>query len=173
MNYLLPAMAPAGERLPPNPEAAAILQEKIKLAAAKPESPLAPVPELPEIAAKIVGRSFMLDPNPFGLRALTILSANPKEAVLKLGLTGDSDSSPAYTLGFDGAARIAPGRYGLPAAGKGAWANGKTLTAEIDEIGNINKFRIELTFEGDTVTGTIREATGLGGFPLRGKIAEK
>jgi CubicO group peptidase (beta-lactamase class C family) len=171
LNHLVPAFKPAGEKLPPNPTAAALLHEKIKQAGMRPETPMAPVAALPEIAAKIVGRSFVLDPNPFGIGAVTILSADPKEAVLKFGLTGDPDASPSYKLGFDDVARIAPGRYGLPAAGKGAWTNGRTLNAEIDEIGNINKFRIEMTFEGSVLTGSIQELTGLGKVPIRGVMA--
>jgi len=173
LNYLVPAFTPMGEKLPLNPPPAALLQEKIKQAGMRTESTLVPVAALPEIAAKIVGRSYVFDPNPFGIGGLTILSASPKEAVLKLGLTGDPDASPEYKLGFDGVARITPGRYGLPAAGKGAWTNGRTLSAEIDEIGNINKFRIELTFEGNVLTGSSQEFTGLGKIPIRGVIAEK
>ncbi len=54
------------------------------------------------------------------------------------------------------------------AAGKGAWTFPRTISLEIDEIGNINKFLVEMTFEESGMAGFIKEKSGLGRISIRG-----
>ncbi|MCK7478206.1 MAG: hypothetical protein M0C28_12950 [Candidatus Moduliflexus flocculans] len=71
---------------------------------------------------------------------------------------------------MDGRPRFTPGRFDLPAACRGSWIRPDTFLVEIDELGNINRFRLEMTFKDGTVNGTLAEMTGLGSLPIKGEI---
>jgi len=124
------------------------------------------------MAASISGKRFVLEPNPRFLQTMTLTFKDKAEAVLRLTLSpGVSDTSELeFLVGLDGVPRLTPGRYGLPVACKGAWKSQDTLAMEIDEVANINRFLLELTFSGGRLNGTMAEATGLGSMPIRGKL---
>ena len=107
-----------------------------------------------------------------GILDLTLTFSNDKEALLRLSLALDTDRSPEYQLGLDGIPRFNPGRFGIPAVGKGIWESEDRFTLDIDEIGNINKIHLTLTFEDDVVKGRISERTGLGSAVLKGKLVK-
>jgi len=45
-----------------------------------------------------------------------------------------------------------------------------TFVVEIDEVANINRFALELTFENGRLNGKLAEATGMGSAPVRGRL---
>jgi len=62
---------------------------------------------------------------------------------------------------------------GQPAAARGWWESDDTFAIRMDEIGNINTWRIRTTFDGDAVTVEMVEVgTGLGAATFGG-IAEE
>ncbi len=49
----------------------------------------------------------------------------------------------------------------MPVAVSGVWENDRTFVLEYDEIGNINAYRLRLTFSGDGVSMEMSERSGL------------
>ncbi|MBI4601839.1 MAG: serine hydrolase [Planctomycetes bacterium] len=154
--------------LPESPAARARLEaalEEIR----RPPAPR-PVPALPALVADVSGRTYRLEPNPYGLEDVALRFDAGGEAWLRLGLAGQPrDWRP---VGLDGVPRASPGgRYGLPVGLRGEWktGTGDVFALEYGEIGNINCFQVELAFEGDEVAVGIIERTGLPGAELRGR----
>lgn len=170
-SYLIAAFE-SDRPLPANPAGAARLESSIKRAAEPPAAPKQDDSPWPEKAAAISGKRFVLEPNPRSLQALTLTFKDRKEALLHLGLDLSVSDRPLleFLVGLDGVSRLAPGRFGLPVACRGAWKSPDTFVIEIDEIANINQFRLELTFGDGKLSGKFAETTGLGSIPIRGKL---
>ncbi|NIM49182.1 MAG: serine hydrolase [Gemmatimonadales bacterium] len=166
-DHLLAAIRMPGGSLPDNPGGLERLRNVTERAARFEAEPVQATP-LPDLAERISGVSFTLEPNQFGILELTLTFAGVSGASLKLALALDSDRDPEYRIGLDGVPRLAEGRFGIPAASVGAWESEDVFLANIDEIGNINKFRIAAAFEGSRVTLRINEQTGLGSVTVRG-----
>jgi len=168
--YLLPALR-SNTPLPPNPDAVARLEARVQEAAeASPEPE--PVPPLPELAKRISGISYKLDPNPIALsRVLFRFDEDKPEAVFELTQGGGAagGETVAFAVGLDNVYRFSPGRAGLPAAAKGTWKGEDRFLLDLDEIGNINRWRIQFTFEGDRLTARMWERNGLGEVRVTGK----
>jgi hypothetical protein len=151
---------------------AARLEAAVRRAAEPPAAAKGAVTPLPATATAISGKRFVLELNPYSIQALTLVFKGAREAVLLL----DTDAGPAdrsrleFRVGLDGSWRLAPGRSGLTAACQGAWKSPNTFVVELDEVANINRFSLELTFEDGRFDGTLAEATGLGSTPIRGRI---
>lgn len=168
--YILPAVHQGQGPLPPNPQGDALLVSKIGDAGRKPKATVNAPAEWPATADRVAGRTFVLEPNPWRISAMTLKFHGHKEGTLTVATSADTGQNPVYPIGFEGEYIIGPGRYGLPAAGKGRWESQDRLVIEIDEIGTINKFVFELNFSGDGVTGSALEKTGLGKIPIKGTI---
>lgn len=155
-----------------DPAGAARLESSIKRAALPPAAQKSEGIPWPKTAEAISGKRFALEPNPRGVQALALTFKDRTEAVLRLALDPGVSEQPQieFLISLDGVPRLAPGRYGLPAACKGAWKTADTFVVDIDEVANINHFRLELTFEGGRLSGQFAEQTGLGSFPIRGKL---
>ena len=172
--HILPAVVSPSAPLPLNPDGAALLRAKIEEAGRAPKIPPGVAPAWPEIAVRINGRWIRLEPNSLGLGELKLDFGAGGEATLTTKQPpafGNIDT--VYKLGFDGTCRMGKGRAGLTATGKGMWTSPRTISLEIDEIGNINKFQVEMTFEESGMTGIIQEKTGLGRIPIRGVFRER
>lgn len=165
-DYIVAAIRdPMGE-LPPDDEGTRRLQAAIQRAASAHFEPR-PV-QLPDLARQVSGTRFALAPNQFGIIDFTLSFENEAEASLRLGLALDTDRNPTMRIGLDGVPRESVGRFGIPAAATGHWESENSFAIDLDEIGNINKFMITATFEGDAMTLNIRERTGLGEATIRG-----
>jgi len=169
-SYILPAVHQGQRPLPPNPQGDALLVSKIGDAGRKPKATVNAPAEWSATADRIAGRTFVLEPNPWRVSSMTLKFQGRKEGTLIVTTSADTDQNPVYPIGFEGEYIIGPGRYGLPAAGKGRWESQDRLVIEIDEIGTINKFVFDLTFSGDGFTGSALEKTGLGKIPIKGTI---
>jgi CubicO group peptidase (beta-lactamase class C family) len=172
-NYILPAIKSA-EPLPENPEGIARIQSLIQLVAQPPIEYPQPVPELPAIAEQVSGKTYVLEDNQLGLRSISLVLKEEDEAVLQITTdwTIAGDAEVEWLIGLDGIQRISPGRYGMPAAGKGGWDADNNFAAEIDEIGNILIWQATLRFENNRVTVTLVESNGL--YPesiIQGELA--
>jgi CubicO group peptidase (beta-lactamase class C family) len=169
--YLLAAFE-SDKPLPADPAGAARLEAAVRRAAEPSAAPKGEINPLPETAAAISGKRFALEPNPYSIRALALTFKDAAEAVLYLdtgaGLTDRTRLE--FLIGLDGRPRLAPGRGGLTAACQGAWKSPNTLVVEIDEVANINRFSLELTFVDGRLDGKLAEATGLGSTPIRGRL---
>jgi hypothetical protein len=169
-SYLIAAFK-SDKPLAANPAGVTRLRAGIKRAAEPPAAARNEGGLWPETAAEISGKRFLLEPNPRRLKTLT-LTFKDRRAVLHLALdAGVSDRSPLeFLVGLEGVPHLTPGRFGLPVACKGAWQSPDTFVIEIDEVANINQFRLELTFKGGQLNGKLGEMTGLGSIPIRGRL---
>jgi CubicO group peptidase (beta-lactamase class C family) len=150
---LLVAALRSDQPLPENPNAYGRLQEKIDAAAESPDLEPEPVQPLPEIAKKIEDKTYALDSNPLNLQSLALTFDEEKgEALLRLSPGLPENQTLECLLGLDNVSRSSPGRFGLPAAGKGSWESDNVFVAYIDEVGNINHWKITMTFQDDRVT---------------------
>ncbi len=148
------------------------LERSIKRAAEPSKAEKSEAIAWPETAKAISGKTFTLQPNPVGLQSLTLTFKDKAEAILRCALVSGFSDKPQleFLIGLDGVPRIAPGRFGIPVASKGAWKSQNTFVVDIDETGNINQYSLELTFQGNQVTGQLVEKTGLGTIPIKGRL---
>ncbi len=143
--YILPAVQSEGA-LPANPEAAARLRNAEKLAAhPQPHA----IPDLPETARVIAGKTYMLDSNSLGIQEFSITFHGDTARIDEL-LTGDQLLQ--LLVGLDGAFRTTQaGERGIIAL-KGYWQDGKTLVIDQQVLGKAERLESRITFEGDNLT---------------------
>jgi len=168
---VLPA-AESNAPLPANPEGMARLEAGIQEAALAPQDDRGPAPPLPDIAAKVSGRNYKLDSNPYGLEGLSVVFPGGEEALLRLTMAAAIAGQQQMELpvGLDGRYRISPsGRFDLPVALKGSWTGDTEFVIDFDEIGNINRWQITTAFEGETISVHMQEGTGLGEATFGGR----
>jgi len=148
------------DALPANPQGVAELAGRLAEAAAAYGQPQ-DVPPLPPLAAAISGRTILLLPNANSLDALRFDFPGGDEAMAYVTLP-ELAGGPTMTLplGLDDVYRRGTGRFGFPAYSKGRWEAGNRLVVMVDEVGLIVLWRIELTFSGTSVTGTMTCVAG-------------
>jgi hypothetical protein len=107
-----------------------------------------------------------LTPNPEGV---ALLESRIERAALPPEIETETRPLP---VGLDGRDRIAPGRFGIPAAARGSWEEDDLFVLHMNEIGNINHWTIAVRFEGDAVGVSMKDVTGLGAAEIRGRLRE-
>ena len=156
--------------LPEDTAGAARLAAAIEAAARPPAAE--PVPPLPLLATAVSGRHYALDVNPLGVKGLSLSFAGGSEAELTLELAdGTVWRRP---VGLDAIPRLTPdGRFGLPVAASGRWDSDSSFVLDYDEVGNVNAFRLGMTFAGSAVTIEMSERSGLfQGTRIHGRAIE-
>ncbi len=153
------------QALPENPEAYGRLQEKITAASNLPDPE--PVPPLPEMAEEISGKTYVVEPNPYGIGSISLSFEGQEEALLNLSLAEDQQVLP---VGLDNVYRLSPGGEFGPLALKGFWKTETEFVFYYNEVSNINNYQVSMTFEADEVTLQIQELTGLGGATFDGRL---
>jgi len=141
--------------LPADPLGAAELAGRVAAAAVSHEQPHAVAP-LPPMAEVVSGRTYVLLPNANSLEKLHFEFPGGDEAVVEVTIP-ELAGGPTMdlTVGLDDVFREGMGRYGLPAFSKGSWEAPDRFVVMVDEVGLIVLWRIELTFSGDQLTGTM------------------
>ncbi|MBN1756095.1 serine hydrolase, partial [bacterium] len=160
------------QALPPDSASFELLQSTL-MECAQPKTPRLKIIEpLPPVAEQISGNLYLLEPNKFGLYCCAFQFESEQKAWFQVGndFSHKDIITLAYPLGLDGKFHFAPGRYDIPVAGRGEWASHNVFDFEIDEIGNINYFKMTVSFKGDSLVGSVRELTGLGSENIRGTI---
>jgi len=146
------------EALPEDAAGAVRLASEVK-AASQPAAAKAIANE-PARARAITGRTYALDDNPLGLQSFSLIFSGGATAQVQLGLA-DRLEEPR-PIGLDGVPRVSPhGRFGLPVALSGVWEGDSTFVLDFNEVGNINHFRLRLTFVDEKVSVEITERSGL------------
>src|ERR1043166_8885731 len=144
------------------------LREKLAVALQGPAPQ--PVPVLPAMAARISGISYTLTANGLDLATPTLRFNKPAEASVRFTRLGQELRCP---VGLDGVERFSADRLeALPFAAKGEWLNTKTFLLELDRVAGISLYRFKLVFEddGESVSISLTERTGLGEETFKGKI---
>ena len=170
-SYIIPA-AESETILPASPDGAALLASKIQQAAAPAQAEPEPVMPLPEMAQRVSGQTYLLEGSSFGMRWFSLtFQEQQDEALFKWIFYGTGDQGIEYRVGLDGVPRISEGRFGIPAAVKGSWESDNVFVIHLDEVGNTNKWRIRLNFDGERVSVQMQEvATGLASETFGGQL---
>lgn len=170
---LVEALVPAvlsNRALPENPQGLKKLAKSVAEAARGPVP--GPVRAVPETAARISDKLFIMEENPLGLESF---SMNFAEGVSQARLVAKvSGREYRYAVGLDGVYRFTEtSPSGDPAALRGRWETPERFALDYNEVTRINRFRMDFTFTGDEVnllfdepTGQIKgEIKGEGGIP--------
>jgi hypothetical protein len=155
VNEFVRAAVTSDAPLPANPEGVVVLAAKVAEAAAEHEQPQVVQP-LPPLAGAISGRTYLLLPNANSLDGLRFVFPGGDEAMAEVAMPVLA-GGPTLTLpiGLDDVYRRGTGRFGIPAYSKGSWETANRFVIMLDEVGMIGLWRIELTFFGDQVMGTM------------------
>jgi CubicO group peptidase (beta-lactamase class C family) len=159
----------SGESLPPNPQAATRLRQRID-DAAKPPRPQ-PVGKLPKYASLVSGKTFHLSPNTPGLGSAALKFDDSPEAEVELVWQGRRLTFP---VGLDAVERFSMNPLtNLPQAAKGRWTSDDTFFLELDLVGAINCYRLKLKFsaDGNALSAELGERTGLNDEQFNGKTS--
>jgi len=173
VSYILAAIEADGA-IPSDYDAHAMLESKVAAVGSPRALDGGKSSELPDMADLVSGKTYILESNSYGLATFSVVFADADEALLRVSLaTYDTDENPDLELrvGLDGACRISPGRFGLPATMTGYWDDDESLVLEFDEICNINRWIFTATFSDDTVVIKTESKTGLGSAEFVGRLA--
>lgn len=140
-----------------NTAAYTLLQNKVA-AAAKP-----PIPSKIElwspVAAKVSGKEYRLNENSLSLNSLHLEFKTKGSGKITLSLPNRRIVVP---IGFDGVYRMGTDSTNhFPVGGKGVWRSENELEIELNFIAKINRYSLNLRFEGNQAVLQIKEATGL------------
>jgi CubicO group peptidase (beta-lactamase class C family) len=147
--HLADAIGDLEKPLPANPDGEASLEAAIGEVATGPAPK--PIPELPETAGRIDGRTYAIESNPLGLEWAQLDFVDSREAVLHIQLSGETEAR-TIPVGLDGTLHTAVLRSGFVGGASGAWTDDETFAIEYDEVARIDKWSMRFTFRDDKVS---------------------
>jgi hypothetical protein len=145
--------------LPPNPEGLSLLAEATSRAATEPPSLM---PEPPETAKSVSGKTYELATNALHVKTLTLRLTEPRPS---WEYTIDNGEDHAVTrlgglIGLDGRFRKnPPSSYGIDAA-KGRWIDDSTFEVERRILGHGETEVWVLRFQGDEIDASYEATDG-------------
>ena len=149
-NYIIPA-ARSSTPLPDNLEGEKRLRSVLK-SISNPKA--TPVPNLPEIAQEISGKTYVFDVNPMNFKSLSLDFGTKKdEALLTLFYQGRNFQVP---VGLDSVYRLT-NVEGYLRAYRGFWENDNTFVIDYQVVDSSQRGKINVTFDGDKMTVVSRE----------------
>jgi CubicO group peptidase (beta-lactamase class C family) len=142
--------------LPPNPDGNKRLRTLVERAT---QPPLAKQFSASTCANAAMTRRFTVAQNPMDLRSFKLSFPSPDSAHLDMRVGSLALSLP---VGLDGAYRYSQTTIeGLPPAAKGEWRNDCTFSLELNLVGKIDTYQMDMTFVGTSAKVRISERTGL------------
>ena len=166
---LVSALVDPENALPANPDAVKKLEEAL-VAVAQPPAPTAVAP-LPEVARTISGNTYVFEPNPLGVDALSMEFDESAEARMTITLAGDEEPQ-VWPIGLDGVFRMSPGDFGLPRGLRGSWTGDGAFVMELDAAANNDHAYYRIRFEdGRMLIGGQETAHELG-TQVEGRLQE-
>ncbi len=169
LDRVVGALRDSENPLPPNPAGLARLHTALAAISAAPVPH--PVAALPQTAAAVSGRLYLLDPNPLDIASVRLDFPGGAEATLTLGTPGLPDR--ALAVGLDGVLRWSPGENGVPIGVRGDWTGAKTLVVDYDTVGSIDAFLVTSTFEGESIDMTFADRASGQSVVLHGKAGQQ
>jgi CubicO group peptidase (beta-lactamase class C family) len=141
-HYLVDSFTSQDEPLPANPDGVARLEAMVKIMG---DGPFAqPSGPLPEMAKAISGKTYVFEPNPLNLQALSLDFSDPAQAVLHIVSFEDGELL-TWPVGLDGHYRLTEQGRAL----RGMWEDPQTFNFMTFDIGQ-QTYR--LRFDQDRVT---------------------
>ena len=156
--FLLKAIKTGGP-LPPNRTGARELRQRLAAARKAPQPKRAG--NVPALARTISGKTFRLSPNGMQLGRVQLNLRGTRRAHAVLVWQGQHI---AFPVGLDGVPRFSLNPITkLRQAAMGEWVGAQTLLLDLDLVGGVNRYRIQLRFPNATeVEVSVSERTGLG-----------
>jgi len=167
-SYIIPAVE-SKTPLPANPNEVALLESRIRQTAAQPDA--RPVPPLSDIARTVSGKTYVMDANPLGISGVSLNFQDENEALCLISF-GDIFQLEVK-VGLDDVFRFSSGyprNPGLPAAAKGVWESDSTFVIEYDTMGNLDRWKWKISFDGNQVA---LQLNGIAGTDIAVTIAGK
>ncbi|NQU81961.1 MAG: serine hydrolase [Bacteroidetes bacterium] len=163
--FILPSIASNGS-LP----ADKIAQKKLSLLSNAASLTLEPksVPELPEIAPKISGKTYPLNTNPWKYNNFKLTFDSEKDYA-EFSYTAKENDVVHYRVGLNGVHQLTETNNNTYAA-VGSWTSPNTFSIDCEIIGYSTKDKWNLTFNGDEIL--IEEVGVTGKYKYRGKIQQ-
>jgi len=145
-SYIFPAIL-SDQPLAADPVALGELDDAIDRVGAPPRQPR-PVPSPPTMAAHVAGQTYLLNTNPLELHSFVLSFPADDRAIVRVTSSGywTYDDDFQWAAGLDGIERFAPGRFDIVAAGTGEWLDEQTFQMDVDELGNLQLWRLTLEF---------------------------
>jgi CubicO group peptidase (beta-lactamase class C family) len=168
-SLLLQALADMEHSLPANPEGVAQLQAAVEAVARPPAAQ--PVAPLPAVARAMSGKTFLLEPNPIGLEAVSLDFDGPAEAALRYKMAGATWAGP-FPVGLDGIYRFSTGDHGLPQGHRGVWVDAQTFVIEHDTIANNDHLFLEIRLDGYRLLVRVQQTAHDEGIEIEGTPGE-
>jgi CubicO group peptidase (beta-lactamase class C family) len=153
--------------LPANPDGVAQLESfgrQATLYQTRPD----PSPPLSHLSRQVSEQSYLLEDNPFGWRAFSLVFQEKDEATFIPTVEGISYE---LKLGLDNDFRLNHrARFGLPALLKGSWEGDHVFHLFWDEVANINRWQMKFSFQDDRVNVQVQEPTQQGNIEISGQL---
>jgi hypothetical protein len=116
----------------------------------------------------ISGQTYVVEENSLGLRRFSITFEPGRDAVARLELL---DQTLLLPVGLDGRFRISDQAIdGIRPGARGTWRTSSRFVLEVDLIGKIDDYTLDITYEGDNVRVELSERTGLMRQTLHGRL---
>jgi CubicO group peptidase (beta-lactamase class C family) len=160
--FILPSLA-SNEPLPANKEA----QNWLSSLSNAPSLTLEPkvVPELPEIAREISGKTYSLDANPWKYNNFKLVFDSEKDYA-EFGYSAKENDVVHYRIGLNGVYQLTETNNNTYAA-VGSWTSPNTFSIDCEIIGYSSKDRWNLTFEENEIL--VEEVGVTGNYIYGGK----
>jgi CubicO group peptidase (beta-lactamase class C family) len=150
--YVFQAASSKGP-LPPNPQAARALNRLLN----ELEGPLVQaVGPMPEIATKVAGEKYALEPNKLGMQSFILSFKDARECMMKVTRGKQILDFP---VGLDGNFRIVNTGISMGSnseqswvASKGSWVNDNTFVVKFHILGDVVTQTFSMKFTGDEVS---------------------
>jgi CubicO group peptidase (beta-lactamase class C family) len=136
--------------LPADPAGEAALTAAVAAAGAPPAGK--PVPALPATAARIGGKTYDVEPNPYGLASIRLDFPGGSEATWT---SVDAIGTAVRPVGLDGTYRWSVGENGVVHGARADWIDPGTLVLDYNTVGDIRAYTITVRFEGNDAGLTI------------------
>jgi len=151
-SYIFQA-ASSKEPLPPNPQAAQALNRLVN----ELENPAAQaVRPMPEIAAKVSGKKYVLEPNKMGMQSFVLSFKNGRECRMEVTIGKQTLDFP---IGLDGNFQIVNTGISMGSnpeqtrlASKGSWVDDKTFDIKSHLLGDVTTQIFSMKFTDDDVS---------------------
>lgn len=141
-DYIIPAASPQAS-LPPNPQASARLEALIQEGDGSP----LPVPDLPQAALEISGRTYLLSPNSLGWEDISLVfTPGSDTAILRMS------TSPDLAIGLDNRYRLTPSPDSRPIGLRGRWLETGEFELDYLILGDFIQSRGLFQFDGSRLT---------------------
>ena len=161
----------AASRIPENPEGVRRLGDAVRTADAGSDVRLATKPSTSLVAAEISGRMFILDRNLIGFDWMKFVFT-PGSDTATFTLHQERTGQTEIAVGLNGIGKKSSGRFGLPVYASGSWVKPNEFEISVDEVANINRWKIKAHWDGSGLKVDVANEDGLPPLSMYGSPSD-